>query len=68
LLDHISKIEKLDDKSPTTDKWVDSMEKEHGSTDPINQKDFYISEEPSWEMLISHVPEMKKHIDKELLG
>jgi glycosyltransferase involved in cell wall biosynthesis len=67
LLDHISKIEKLDDKSPTTDKWVDSMEKEYGSTGSVNQKDFYISEEPSWEMLISHVPEMEKHRDKEIL-
>lgn len=61
LIDHLEYLKGLDPDSPTTDKWIDNIEKEHGIFSPIDRENLIVSDKPTWEMLISHLPDMTKH-------
>lgn len=67
LIQYVDCLKKIDPNTPTTDKWLDSMEQEHGTEFSINRSDLIASYNPTTEMLIKHVPDLMYLKNKELL-
>jgi glycosyltransferase involved in cell wall biosynthesis len=59
LVDHMESLRNLPPEQPTYDKWINSMMKEYGSECVLNTRDFYLEDNPSWNMLFSHLPMLR---------
>lgn len=59
LIEYVESLRNLPPEQPTYDKWISSMMKEYGSEFVLNTRDFYLEDNPSWNMLFSHLPMLR---------
>lgn len=65
LIEYLEYLSTLEPLAPTTDKWIDGMEKEHGTKSFIDTTNLYMDSQPKVEMLTCHAPEISELISNK---